>query len=247
MGSDDVVRIARRRAGLTQDQLARRSGYSRETIARWESGAREPTLRSLRGLVRACDLDLVVSLARGDDSLAPLVRDQLSLPPSERLGALQPADEAAHTVAALRWISEVRTPVLVVGGVAAALQGSPQRPGNGWVEIVADDVPMLIDELNHSARACESDERFAQTDRRWPWTLPGGATVVVASALPGSDDYRDLRKSAIDLEVAGAKVRVAHPRDLLRLAEASSRDTERARVPGLRVLLGELREDAQAA
>jgi hypothetical protein len=32
-------------------------------------------------------------------------------------------------------------------------------------------------------------------------------------------------------------VLVAHPRDLLRIADASTRDPERARVPGLQALL----------
>jgi hypothetical protein len=32
-------------------------------------------------------------------------------------------------------------------------------------------------------------------------------------------------------------IRVAHPRDLLRMADASPRESERARVPGLRALL----------
>ncbi len=94
MTSQDIVRIARQRAGLTQQQLAARSGHPRETIARWETGAREPSLASVQALVAACGLELVVGVAAGDDSLGDLVTDQLALSPAERLTRLLPPRRA---------------------------------------------------------------------------------------------------------------------------------------------------------
>lgn len=246
MQTRDIVRIARQRAGLTQEQLALRSGHPRESIARWETGAREPSLKTLQSVAEAAGLELVVSLAESDDSLRPLVTDQLALEPEERLSVLLPAQQAAAARKALDWIGRQRLPMIVVGAVAAALQGAPQRPGDGRVEVVADDLPTLVERLGESAQPVNSDERFAASDRRWPWVLPDGGIVVLASALPGSTDYRDLRRAARELKVAGKPITVAHPRDLLRLADASSRDSERARVPGLRVLLDELRARNQA-
>src|SRR5215216_6680044 len=38
----DLIREARLRAGLTQDELAGRSGMQRSVIARWEQGAVQP-------------------------------------------------------------------------------------------------------------------------------------------------------------------------------------------------------------
>jgi hypothetical protein len=71
-----------------------------------------------------------------------------------------------------------------------------------------------------------------------PWILPDGGTIMLASNVPGTEDYRDLRRSARTLQLDdGTSVRVAHPRDLLRMADASPRESERARVPGLRALL----------
>jgi hypothetical protein len=82
------------------------------------------------------------------------------------------------------------------------------------------------------------DERWADVDRRAPWALPDGGTIVLASNVPGTGDYRDLRRSARTVQLAdNASIRVAHPRDLMRMADASSRESERARVPGLRALL----------
>jgi hypothetical protein len=93
----------------------------------------------LKALVAACDLELVIYLARKDASLDELVSDQLALTPTERLERLLPATAAAGTFRALHWLAEARTPAIVIGGVAAALQGGPQRPGDGQVEFVSGD------------------------------------------------------------------------------------------------------------
>lgn len=59
---------ARRRAGLTQRQLAARVGLSQPQIARIEVGATAPSFERVVDLVRACDLDLVASITPADDS-----------------------------------------------------------------------------------------------------------------------------------------------------------------------------------
>ena len=239
MTSRDIVRIARQRAGITQQQLAERSGHPRETIARWETGAREPSLATLNALVAACDLDLVIHLARKDPSLEQLVADQLELTATERLGRLMPATAKDDALRALRWLAGARTPAIVIGGVAAALQGGPQQPGDGRVEFVSGDSYAVEAEMRAAGLIpSDADERWADVDRRAPWTLPRGGTIVLASNVPGTGDYRDLRRSARMVRLDDAtSIRVAHPRDLLRMADASQRDSERARVPGLRALL----------
>src|SRR3954451_19412402 len=40
----DLIREARTRAGLTQDELAERSGRPRSLIARWEQGSVSPSI-----------------------------------------------------------------------------------------------------------------------------------------------------------------------------------------------------------
>lgn len=106
------------------------------------------------------------------------------------------------------------------------------------MEVVASDPLALASEMEAGGlEATDGDERFAESDRRWPWKLPGGGMVVLAGALPGSGDFADLRRSAQQVELDGASVSVAHPRDLLRLAGASARESEQARIPGLRALL----------
>jgi transcriptional regulator with XRE-family HTH domain len=128
VSSRDIVRIARQRAGITQQQLADRSGHPRETIARWETGAREPSLATLKALVAACDLELVIHLAQKDPSLDELVADQLALTPTERLKRLIPTTALDGTLRALRWLAEARTPVIVIGCCLATDAGAGGAP-----------------------------------------------------------------------------------------------------------------------
>jgi len=246
MKSRDIVRIARQRAGITQKQLAGRSGHPRETIARWEAGAREPSLATLQGVVAACDLDLIIHLAKSDSSLDELVADQLALTPTERLNRLMPAAARDETLRALRWLAAARTPVIVIGGIAAVLQGGPQQPGQGHVEFVSDDSYATDAEVRKAGLTpVDTDERWNESDRRAPWTFSEGGTIVLASDLPGANDYADLRRGARKVVLDdGTSVAVAHPRDLLRLADASPRDSERSRVPGLSALWAQLADGA---
>jgi transcriptional regulator with XRE-family HTH domain len=62
MRSADLIRDARLRAGLTQYELAERTGRERSVIARWEQGAVAPSVETLVELVRACGFDLPLEL-----------------------------------------------------------------------------------------------------------------------------------------------------------------------------------------
>ena len=62
MTSGTLIRQARTRAGLSQVQLAERSGKDRAQIARWERDAVTPSLETLRELLHACGFDLDLSL-----------------------------------------------------------------------------------------------------------------------------------------------------------------------------------------
>jgi transcriptional regulator with XRE-family HTH domain len=64
----DLIREARRRAGLTQAELAAAAGTSQSGIARWESGRTAISLDDVMRLVRLCGLDLEVMLMPRDDS-----------------------------------------------------------------------------------------------------------------------------------------------------------------------------------
>jgi transcriptional regulator with XRE-family HTH domain len=98
--SGDLLREARLRAGLTQLQLARRAGTSQSAIARWESGAVQPSLERLRELVRACGLDLGFRMANYDDSYVADIEQYLGLTPEQRI------DHALRRAEIVRELSE---------------------------------------------------------------------------------------------------------------------------------------------
>lgn len=64
----DLVREARRRADLTQRELAERAGTTQSAIARLESGRTSPSFLQVQELLRACGFRLLVQLDPYDDS-----------------------------------------------------------------------------------------------------------------------------------------------------------------------------------
>lgn len=80
----DLVREARRRAGLTQRELAERAGTTQSAIARLERGRSSPSLDTVRRLVRLCGLDLEVMLVEADNSDVAQAGAMLSMTVEER-------------------------------------------------------------------------------------------------------------------------------------------------------------------
>jgi transcriptional regulator with XRE-family HTH domain len=82
----ELVREARRRAGLTQRELAERAGTTQSAIARLESGRTSPAFEQVERLLKLCGFSMIVELATYDDS--DLVQAKANLRrggPSERL------------------------------------------------------------------------------------------------------------------------------------------------------------------
>lgn len=90
-----MVREARRRAGLTQAELARRTGTTQSAIARIERGRTEPSLHRVRELVRACGLELLPTLAEPDEADLQLALANLRLSVDERVRQHQAASRFA--------------------------------------------------------------------------------------------------------------------------------------------------------
>jgi len=81
-----IVKEARRRAGLSQAQLAGRSGTSQSAIARYERARALPSLSTLYRLVQACGLDLRMHLEPyAGDPRQPLIDDALDGTVEDRL------------------------------------------------------------------------------------------------------------------------------------------------------------------
>lgn len=84
MVGGELVREARKRAALTQAQLAERAGTTQSAIARLESGRTSPSLEQVERLLRLCGFQLIVELAPYDDSDIVQAEAQLRRTPQDR-------------------------------------------------------------------------------------------------------------------------------------------------------------------
>ena len=95
----ELVREARKRAGLTQAQLAERAGTTQSAIARLESGRTSPALEQVERLLKLCGFQLIVELAPYDDSDIIQAEANLRRTPEERI---------ANNDAAVRFARELQ-------------------------------------------------------------------------------------------------------------------------------------------
>ncbi len=100
MRGGSIIREARKRAGLTQRQLAELLTTTQAVVARWETGKSSPAFDRVVQAVRACDLDLSVRIVNRDDEHSLLIDDALRLAPVERLERLARSRSALEGLAA---------------------------------------------------------------------------------------------------------------------------------------------------
>jgi transcriptional regulator with XRE-family HTH domain len=85
MDAGQFLREARRRADMTQRELAARAGVSQPLVARIEGGTVDPPFERLLELVRACGFDLEIHIVPLDEDAWTLVERGASASPDERL------------------------------------------------------------------------------------------------------------------------------------------------------------------
>jgi transcriptional regulator with XRE-family HTH domain len=83
-----LIREARLRAGLTQQQLADRTGREPSVIARWEQGAVSPSIDKLIAVDHACDFELPLVLVPRDTSRKERLEEGRRLSPERRVDRL---------------------------------------------------------------------------------------------------------------------------------------------------------------
>jgi transcriptional regulator with XRE-family HTH domain len=93
---NDLVREARKRARLTQRELAEKAGTTQSAIARLESGRTRPAFDDVLRLVRLCGFDLDIMLVEPDESDWAQAQRQLALAPEQR------AERMEHVAAQFR-------------------------------------------------------------------------------------------------------------------------------------------------
>jgi transcriptional regulator with XRE-family HTH domain len=94
MTSGQLIRAARLRAGLTQQQLADRLDRPITQVNRWERDGAEPGLSTLLRVLRACGFELTLELQpfTPDPNLDVDLERLMKLKPAERLRLLLEAN-----------------------------------------------------------------------------------------------------------------------------------------------------------
>jgi transcriptional regulator with XRE-family HTH domain len=85
MKGGELIRSARKRAGISQTELATRLGTKQPVIARWESLTRSPSFENVDRAVKACGLDVHHSIEERDLQEESLLAQWLQMTPKERL------------------------------------------------------------------------------------------------------------------------------------------------------------------
>ena len=80
----NLILLARLRTKLTQRQLAEKAGTAQSTIAAYERGAKDPTMKSLMRILRAAGFDLRMRLEPHDDHDETLESWRATLAPEVR-------------------------------------------------------------------------------------------------------------------------------------------------------------------
>jgi transcriptional regulator with XRE-family HTH domain len=88
MQGGPLIREARLRAGLTQAELAQRTGRERSVIARWEQGSVSPSIDNLLAVVHACGFELPLVLVARDTSQDESLEAGRLLSPERRVDRL---------------------------------------------------------------------------------------------------------------------------------------------------------------
>ena len=246
MRSADLLVAGRRRAGLSQSELAGRLGRTQSTIARWESGYQHPPLESVVDALHACGLELTVGLARYDDSYQSQIARQLLLEPGERLQTMAPR-WAAPGFDPLGMLNELagHARFVVIGDVAGALHGWPILLGERVLHIVPAET--AIGRVEDAARRLGAEPAQEQSEASQNWVLPSGAQLQATLLPGGTRGYSDLARDAQQMEIApGVAVRVASLIDLIRIAESSGTEA-RTFLPALWATLDMRQSHAQDA
>lgn len=92
----ELVREARRRAGLTQRELAEKAGTTQSSIARLESGRTSPSFEQVERLINLCGFSMTVSLATYDDSHLVQAKAKLRQPVDARMRANRNMVKLSH-------------------------------------------------------------------------------------------------------------------------------------------------------
>ena len=243
MTGGDLISMARRRAGLTQQELGERVGCRQATIARWERGDREPSWGDVGAVARLAGCSWMLIWLSEDRSWWGEIAMALTLSPAERVRrVLRPEDENVTPCPGPgQRHPRPRTPGRERGagdrdrrrrwGAAWLATGDLWRAGRGLCGGRGCGEPDGRSGSANASRTGQTPEHLASAGgagsrprtrkvTEEPHVLPGGGSVLATETLPGTAGFADLARNAEPMVVGGRTLLVASLLDLLRIADA---------------------------
>jgi transcriptional regulator with XRE-family HTH domain len=243
-----LIREARLRAGLTQQELADRSGRKRSVIARWERGAIEPSLETFLEIIGVCGFELPLELMARDDASYQRLHKNALLSPERRVQRLLKAsvsDEPFDPYAILAALERRQTSYVVVGAFGRIVQGAEETTDG--IDIAPSlrnanlgRLTLALDDLG-AGRADGQRIALDKSNVRQAPTLefhtPKGNLRIVPGPAGTRGGYDDIRRAASQEPIGkGLRVAVASTADLARMLAALGREEDMPKLVALRRL-----------
>ena len=220
-----TLRWARKRAGMTQQDLADALGIPQPTVARIERGAVLPRAATLIAMLEATGHQLVVE-PKGPAADAEEIKTRLPLTPPMRVRrSLGRATANARTgpIHLLRRLRRFAVPFVLVGDLAEVVHGSPAPLGDtvevchAATDVAAQRIALTLEDLGQAARS-----------------------LTLLTETAAGDDYETLFRNSQQMHPdAGLLVRVAALEDLIRIRQARGTATDRVQAGVLRAVIDE--------
>lgn len=260
-----ALRVARIRAGLTQRDLALRTGVAQPTIARIEGERADPRTGTLERLLMACGehVEAMPRIGQGVDRT--LIADMRARPPRERIRlaaadargwaefieAAQRRDRVGVTGAesfdplrALEAFARHAVEHVLIGALAGRAHGSPVITGG--VDICPAVDVQNLERLSRALGDLHVDDGELPLD---PDGLRYGARVAFLSDVGeigvvvhplGTRGFDDLRVDAEQLDLGEFSVLAASVTDLIRMKRWGREAKDRLAGPELEALREEI-------
>lgn len=200
-----MVRWARKRAGMTQVELAAACEVPQSTIARIERGTVTPRAGTLLQLLAATGHELSVERAIGTTADREAVRDRLVVPVALRARRSIGGRPSSRRPAATRILARLRkfgVPFVLIGELAESAHGAPLTSVRRAEVVCATDP----ENRRRLALALGADTRHVR---------------VIEEPIPGGDTFEMLERNAKRMLVDVALLaKVASLDDLIRIRRA---------------------------
>ena len=243
-----LIREARLRAGLTQQELADRSGRKRSVIARWEQGAIEPSLETFLEIIGICGFELPLELVPRDESTNERLQKNAFLSPERRVQRALKAsssDRPFDPFAILAALERRHTAYVVIGAFARIIQGAEEttdgvdiapsvRGGNlRRLTLALND----LDAARADGQAVSLDKENIHEAPSTEFRTAAGKLTVVREPAGTRAGYDDLRRAAAREPIGkGLRIPVASTADLARMLAALGREQDMPKLIALRRL-----------